>query len=68
MLEDAVIGPYASIGAGTVIRNSVVRDSIVEENSEIVDAILQRSVVGSKTTIQGSARRISVGDNAKVVL
>lgn len=68
VLEDAVIGPYASIGAGTVIRNSVVRDSIVEENSEIVDAILQRSVVGSKTTIQGSARRISVGDNAKVVL
>ncbi|HEV2072456.1 MAG TPA: sugar phosphate nucleotidyltransferase [Thermomicrobiales bacterium] len=67
-LEDAVIGPFASIGAGTVVRNSVVRDSIVEENSEIVDAILQRSVVGSKTTIHGSARSISVGDNGKVAL
>jgi glucose-1-phosphate thymidylyltransferase len=67
-LEDSVIGPYASIGAGTVVRNSVVRDSIVEENSEIVDAILQRSVVGSKTTIHGSARSISVGDNGKVAL
>lgn len=67
-LEDAVIGPYASVGAGTVVRNSVVRDSIVEENSEIVDAILQRSVVGSKTTIHGSARSISVGDNGKVAL
>jgi glucose-1-phosphate thymidylyltransferase len=67
-LEDAVIGPFASIGAGTVVRNSVVRDSIVEEDSEIVDAILQRSVVGSKTTIHGSARSISVGDNGKVAL
>lgn len=67
-LEDAVIGPYASIGAGTVVRNSVVRDSIIEEDSEIVDAILQRSVVGSKTTIHGSARSISVGDNGKVAL
>lgn len=67
-LEDAVVGPYASVGAGTVVRNSVVRDSIIEENSEIVDAILQRSVVGSKTTIHGSARSISVGDNGKVAL
>lgn len=68
VLEDAVVGPYASIGAGTVVRNSVIRDSIVEENSEIVDAILQRSVVGSKVTIHGSARSISVGDNGKVAL
>lgn len=67
-LEDSVIGPYASIGAGTVVRNSVVRDSIIEENSEIVDTILQRSVVGSKTTIHGSARSVSVGDNGKVAL
>lgn len=68
ILEDAVIGPYASIGAGTIVRNSVIRDSIVEENSEVVDAILQRSVVGSKVTITGSARSISVGDNGKVAL
>lgn len=67
-LEDAVVGPYASVGAGTVIRNSVVRDSIIEENSEIVDAILQRTVVGSDATIHGSARSISVGDNGKVAL
>lgn len=67
-LEDAVVGPFASIGAGTVIRNSVVRDSIVEENAEIVDAILQRSVIGSKSVIQGSARSISVGENGKVAL
>ena len=68
MLEDAVIGPYASVGAGTVVRNSVIRDSIIEDNAEIVDAILQRSVVGSKTTIVGSARQINVGSNAKVIL
>lgn len=68
LLEDAVVGPYASIGAGTVIRNSVVRDSIIEENTEIVDSILQRSVVGSNVTIQGSARSLNVGDNGKIVL
>lgn len=68
VLEDAVIGPYASIGAGTVVRNSVIRDSIVEDNSEVVDAILQRSMVGRKVTIHGSARSISVGDNGKVAL
>jgi glucose-1-phosphate thymidylyltransferase len=68
VLEDAVVGPYASIGAGTVIRNSVVRDSIVEESAEVVDAILQRSVIGSDAVIVGSARSISVGENGKVAL
>jgi glucose-1-phosphate thymidylyltransferase len=68
LLEDAVVGPYASIGAGTVIRNSVVRDSIIEENTQIVDTILQRSVVGSNVTIQGSARSLNVGDNGKIAL
>lgn len=68
VLEDAVIGPHASIGAGTLVRNSVIRDSIVEDNSEVVDAILQRSVIGSNVTIHGSARSISVGDNGKVAL
>lgn len=68
VLEDAVVGPYASIGSGTVVRNSVIRDSIVEDDSEVVDAILQQSVVGSKVTIHGSARSISVGDNGKVYL
>jgi glucose-1-phosphate thymidylyltransferase len=68
VLEDAVVGPYASIGAGSVIRNSVVRDSIVEENAEVVDAILQRSVIGSDSVIVGSARSISVGENGKVTL
>lgn len=68
VLEDAVIGPYASIGAGTVVRNSVVRDSIVEDKTEIVDCILQRSVIGSNARITGSARSISLGDNGKVAL
>lgn len=68
ILEDAVIGPYASVGAGTVVRNSVIRDSIVEENAEIVDCILQRSVIGSKTVVHGSARSINLGDNGKVSL
>ncbi len=67
-LENAVIGPYASIGASTSVRNSVVRDSIVEENSQIEDAVLRRSVVGSKAAIHGHADQISVGDNAKVAL
>jgi glucose-1-phosphate thymidylyltransferase len=67
-LDAAVIGPYASIGAGTIVRNSVVRDSIVEQNSRIEDAVLQRSVVGANVSIHGHADQISVGDNAKVAL
>lgn len=66
VLENAVVGPYASIGAGTIVRNSVVRDAIIEENAVVSDAVIEHSVIGAKTEVVGTPRSINIGDTAKV--
>ncbi|MGI8404278.1 MAG: sugar phosphate nucleotidyltransferase [Thermomicrobiales bacterium] len=67
-LENAIVGPYASIGAGTVIRNSVIRDAIIENDSLIEDVVLEHTVIGRKSEVKGNVSRLNVGDTTKVTL
>jgi glucose-1-phosphate thymidylyltransferase len=68
ILERSIIGPYASIGAGAEIRDSVVRDSIVEAGASITSAVVERSLVGRRARITGSAARVNVGDTSELSL
>lgn len=68
VLRNAVIGPYTSIGPGCVIENSVVSNSIIEDESHIVDIVLQDSLIGSKTSVKGSTNKLDIGDNSEVML
>jgi glucose-1-phosphate thymidylyltransferase len=67
-VENAVIGPYASIGANAVIRDALVRDSVVEEGAIIEGALLEGSVIGRKSEIVGRPKRINVSDATKATL
>lgn len=67
-IENAVIGPYASIGANAVVRDALVRDSVVEEGAIIESAILENSVVGRKAELVGRPKYVNVGDNTKATL
>ena len=65
---DSVIGPFASIGRGVVIRRSIVRDSIIEAGAEICGASLEQSIVGRRASVHGFRGRLNIGDDAAVGL
>lgn len=65
-LERAVVGPYASIGAGATVRDAVVRDAILEAGATIETAVVDHSVIGRGTRVHGTPIRFSVGDNSVV--
>ncbi len=71
VIENSVIGPYASIGADCQIEDSRIEDSIVEAGCEIKSARLVRSLVGRQAKVQGrgegQAVSLNVGDNSSVV-
>lgn len=67
-IENAVIGPYSSIGNGAVIRDAVVRGSIVDDDAIIEGAILEHSLIGRKARIAGHAARLNAGDTTTVAL
>lgn len=65
-VENAIIGPFASIGPGTIVRDAVVRDSIVESDAFISGAVVEHSVIGRSASIAGKPREFNVADHTKV--
>ncbi|MDI3339513.1 MAG: sugar phosphate nucleotidyltransferase [Sphaerobacter sp.] len=67
-IKNSIIGPYASIGARVTITNSIVTDSIVDEEAQIETAMLTRSIVGRHAYVRGNSVRVNVGDSSNVIL
>jgi len=68
ILERAVVGPFASIGAGAVVRDAVVRDAILEDGAAVETGVVEHAILGRKARVAGRPARLNVGDNATVEL
>lgn len=66
-IDQSVIGPHASIGPGCVIRRSIIQDSIIDQDSEIVDTSLSNSLIGRNARVVGRHRSLNIGDSSEVV-
>lgn len=62
VIRNAVVGPHVSIGAGSVIENSIVRNSIIQQSSTLRNVVVADSMVGSHATVAGRSLDLSVGD------
>ncbi len=58
MIERSVIGPYATIGEGCRITNSIVRDSIVDSGAIVTDHVMANSLIGRDATLIGRPRPV----------
>ena len=65
-LEEAEIGPNVTLGPGTVVRRSKLRDTIVGEKSTVEDSELHDSLIGGSATVKGVRGQVDVGDHSVV--
>ncbi len=61
-ITDSVVGPYVSIGANTSVDASRIKRSIVQQNSKVVNFVLENSMVGNFAKIENKPQVLSVGD------
>ncbi len=61
-IENSVVGPYVSVGEKTRIVDSRVKNSIIQQESKISNAVLENSMLGNFVTFEGSPKDLSVGD------
>ncbi len=61
-LRNAVVGPYASIGSGTVIEHSIVRNCIVQENSVLHNVNIDNTMLGKHVILKGQPDSYSLSD------
>lgn len=60
---NSVIGPGVSIGEGAVVRNSILRNSIIGDQTLIENMNIEDSLVGNSVTLRGSRLVLNVGDH-----
>jgi glucose-1-phosphate thymidylyltransferase len=64
--DGATIGPNVSIGAGTVIRKSRLRNTIVGSHTTIAGCTLDGSMIGDHAVVEGVHGTLAVGDHGDV--
>ncbi len=61
-IDNAVVGPYVSVGDNSKISESRIQNSIIQKDSQIKNANLANSMLGNFVTFEGKATDLSVGD------
>ena len=73
-IKDSVVGPFASVGAGTVVEDSTVEHSVILENCRIyriehlADSVIGRSTEVLKQEHDSKVTRLFVGDDTRIEL
>lgn len=65
-LRNAVVGPFVSIGNGSLVEKSVISNSIIQDQTSVHSAILQNTMIGSQSSYAGKASELSIGDYSNV--
>ncbi len=64
VIERSVIGPYVSVGKDTQVRDSILRDTIVDEGVDIDGVMLEESIIGRWVKLAGHFRKLNIGDSS----
>lgn len=62
VLKNAKIGPNVSIGNGTKISNSTIKNSLIQTFAEVENADLDNAMIGNFAKFNGKFTEISIGD------
>jgi acetyltransferase-like isoleucine patch superfamily enzyme len=65
-ISDSIIGPNVSIGEHTIIKHSVIKDSIIGAYAHLETAILHQSIVGSDAFLKGLSQSLNIGDSTEI--
>jgi glucose-1-phosphate thymidylyltransferase len=66
MIENSTVGPNVSIGARSMIRHSLLRDTVVGSACTITGCTLSNSMIGDHAVLETLQGETSVGDHAEV--
>lgn len=66
VLKNTTIGPYVSIGENSLVENSKIKNSLIQKNVQIFNAILENSMIGNHAKFNGAYTSVSIGDYSEL--
>ena len=65
-IVNSVVGPHVSLGAGSVIEGSVVRNTSIQHATTVSNANIAHSMIGSNASFIGDPADVSAGDYSEL--
>ena len=65
-IRRSTIGPNVTLGAGTVVEDSELIDTLVGTKARIVRSALRNSLVGDEAVVEGVRGELTIGDHSEV--
>lgn len=65
-IKNSIIGPNVAIGENTVINYSIIKNSIIGSFSNLLEVVLNSSLIGSDANIRGLTQSLNIGDNTEI--
>ena len=62
VIKNSVIGPYVSVGSNTSIDESVIKNSVIQNDTKISGTVLVDSMIGNLVKYKGVPKDVSIGD------
>lgn len=68
LLDNSIVGPHVSIGKGVKVINSIVRNSIIQNNAQLQSANIADSLIGIGAEVTGKSSDLSISDYSQVIV
>ena len=65
-LRRSRIGPNVTLGAGSVVEDSDLRNTLVGEKAKILRSVLHNSLIGDEVHVEGVRGELTIGDHSEV--
>jgi glucose-1-phosphate thymidylyltransferase len=65
-VERCVIGPYATVADGAIVKDSIVRNTIVSDGATVESCLLEESIIGNNAIVRGNFYNLNVGNSSEI--
>ncbi len=65
-LNNAVVGPYVSLGKNCKLENTIISNSIVQAGSKLKNANISNSMIGLAAEVTGKSYDLSISDYSQI--
>lgn len=67
VLKNTTVGPNVSLGDDCVVENSSISNSLIQTNTKIINAKLNKAMIGNNAVFDGNFTSVSLGDYSTLI-
>jgi len=67
ILINATVGPNVSLGDNCVVENATIENSLIQTNTKISNAKLNKAMIGNNAIFDGNFSSVSIGDYSELI-